>query len=244
MLKQLYNDYEIWKGIRQAKKCRKLHLAPPPICTFEYRVEGIDGKIKTKYRQMTHSYTRNFLNFMCMNSILEPHHSVYTTYSDGSLRLRQTSGSLQSTNNGRVPCINASGSSTSGEHLAAFRGSLNSNAFGIVVGTDDTPESIDDYRMEGLVANGSGAGQLQYQLQVEGTATFNAANKLWNKDWVRSFFNYSGGPITIKEIGCYMYAGTSFQIMCFIRDVLSSPITIDDGEKLTISYDFKYIVSN
>ena len=48
---------------------------------------------------MTHSYTRNFLNHMCMNSILEQHRTIHTTYADGSLRTRRTSGTLGTTSN-------------------------------------------------------------------------------------------------------------------------------------------------
>ena len=123
---------------------------------------------------------------------------------------------------------------------------MNNTNIGIVVGTDNTVESIDDYRMVALVLNGTAAGQLQYQAQLQGVATFNAVSKMWSKEWTRSFHNIGGGAITIREIGCYKYISstTTLNALCTIRDVLASPITLNTGEKLTITYTFNYIVSN
>lgn len=249
MLRQLYNDVEIWRAERLARKTRKLHLAPPPICVFEYKVQDIEtDKLIKKYRQSTHSYTRNYLNFLATNVLFCA--PPGTTYEDGSLKNKQVSGTMYPatsvkayvlqnpwTESGHVESVN----------FGIFGNTGDANR-GIVIGTSSTAESLNDFALGAKIANGTAAGQFNYQLTVKDDPIFNAPSKKWSRDWTRSFHNNSGGSITVNEIGVQTTFGfesgtPASYITCILRDVLSSGIVVGAGQKLTITYRFSYIVA-
>lgn len=128
----------------------------------------------------------------------------------------------------------------------------NDDSFGIVVGTGNTPPVINDYAMQTKVANGIGAGQLQYGGVTFGLPTSNVSTSHFTV--TRNFANASGNPITIYEIGLYVkgdnplpWMGTrgnsSFRYnFCTIRDVISAGIMILNGETLTINYRQQCVV--
>lgn len=106
--------------------------------------------------------------------------------------------------------------------------------FGIVVGTGDTAVTISDYALEALIAEGSGAGQLNYQ------ATAFAGNVQDGDTWYftvqRVMNNNSGGAITVKEWGLYGKMGPTPYYVCLIRKVLDTPVEVADLAALTATF--------
>jgi len=69
---------------------------------------------------------------------------------------------------------------------------------GVMIGTGTTAVSIDDYALETLINHGTGAGELQYSLNVYGYPSTTATTAKFIIS--RTFTNGSGNNITIEEI--------------------------------------------
>jgi len=124
-----------------------------------------------------------------------------------------------------------------GEDDSNFRMESHNSYTGIMCGTGDTPVAIDDYQLEALIANGSGAGQLQnVAMAIIGDVALDGSSAKFVVS--RSPLNWSGGDITVKEIGiyCAMYVPPSAYYMCAVRDVLETPLLVPDGGGITVDY--------
>lgn len=106
---------------------------------------------------------------------------------------------------------------------------------GIVVGTDNTPVTIDDYKLGAQVTLAGGwqhyPASYDTPAVVGNTCSFNVT---------RMIVNNTGGPVEIKEIGGYIEGKTWY--FCGIRDVLGSPVTVPDGGSITVTYTMKITV--
>lgn len=121
--------------------------------------------------------------------------------------------------------------------IMGVRALVNVTTYGTLVGTGDTAVANTDYAMETLIADGSGAGQLQYlpntvlAVQDDGTtSTFQIT---------RSFTNESGSAITVKETGLVCVSediGSANHYFLLVRDVLSSSEVVADGQTLAVDY--------
>jgi hypothetical protein len=122
----------------------------------------------------------------------------------------------------------------------------NDDSYGIVVGSGNTPPTINDFALQTKVANGVGAGQLQYGGVTFGLPTSNLTTSHFTV--TRNFANASGNPIAIYEIGLYVKgnaplpwlnnrgSSSSRYNFCTIRDVIVAGISILNGETLTVNY--------
>jgi hypothetical protein len=111
-------------------------------------------------------------------------------------------------------------------------------AYGIVVGTSDTPVTRDDYKLGSQITHGSGSGQLMYSAMSIDAPVAYGTGYLFRT--MRVFTNNSGADITVKEIGLYIYNGVYY--FCIIRDVLTTPVTIPNGYSWTVRYNFYFVV--
>ena len=114
--------------------------------------------------------------------------------------------------------------------------------FGIVVGTGTTAESNTDYALATQIAQGTGSGQLDY-----GAHSFTVPTVVGsNVDLLvsRTFTNSSGASITIREIGIYCESrvSTAYYYFCILRDVLTTPAAVANGEILTVQYTIRTTV--
>jgi hypothetical protein len=114
-------------------------------------------------------------------------------------------------------------------------GSATDASYGIVVGTDDTAETWNDYALGAQISHGAGAGQLEYALQ--NSPGFSGNKTITHS---RSFTNNSAGTVTIKEVGLIFYTSVnSFSEtnkVLYARDVLGTPVDVDNGEIITVNY--------
>lgn len=242
MIKQLLNNLEIKKAERYMSKCRKHHLTSPCMAVFDCKVEDINGDIKSKYRQLSHSYTRNFHNFLLQNALIIPSGSntAYPSFGEGNIRLRDVNAvivSLAAT----AFCWNNVSTSAGNVNLAFVSGAGNAT-YGVVVGTGNTAENLNDYILESKIGEGIGVGQLNHQIMVRDNLIYNPLTDTFSIDFTRAFHNNSGATITIRELGIYVRASVvaTQYIYCMIRDVLPTPIEVPTGQKVTITYRFSY----
>jgi len=112
---------------------------------------------------------------------------------------------------------------------------------GIVVGSGTTAVTPTDTKLETKIAHGTGSGQLVYlgcglkPVAISGSDAY--------VDLVRFFENQSGGNVTINEVGIYAIGASQQWGFCICRDVLSSSITVADGQLLKVRYRIKVTAS-
>jgi hypothetical protein len=126
-----------------------------------------------------------------------------------------------------------------GSQLWQINAAAGSSAYGIVVGTSDTPVTRDDYRLGSQISHGTGTGQLTYgAVSIDAPITYGTGYLI---RIIRVFTNNSSADVTVKEIGLYSYWAGSYYF-CIIRDVLSTPVTIPSGYSWTVRYNFYFVV--
>ena len=115
---------------------------------------------------------------------------------------------------------------------------------GIVVGTSASPFDKDPDTQPTLVAiidNGSGSGELEWTNTSIDEPTSDAASGSFTLR--KTFVNDSGGDITIAEVGLYGFINNDVDddtdTLMLTRSVLSSTITLSDGEGVEIVLTFE-----
>lgn len=101
------------------------------------------------------------------------------------------------------------------------------NGFTLFVGTGDTAETAEDYKLANAV-----------ELAVTGASCLHADN---GKTFVtRTFQNNTESAVTIKEVGLYVFRcignQANNQIVMIGRKVLETPVTINVGDVYTFTY--------
>jgi len=131
----------------------------------------------------------------------------------------------------RTPNLN----SGNGQYCTVL-GGAGSTTDGIVLGSNNTAPTTSDFVINTLIAQGVGAGQLQYAAGSTGFAAIVGANV--DYDMIRSMTNGSGGDVIVREIaiyGLFVYAGPVNGRFCLVRDVVAD-ITVANGQTITITY--------
>lgn len=110
-----------------------------------------------------------------------------------------------------------------------------STPYGIVLGTNNTPVTADDYKLNTLIVAGSAASQLNYWPQTNTAVVTDATTSSFRQD--RMFQNATAGTITVKELGFYsLYINTTFAF-CLCRDIIADPGTdITAGQYMFVHY--------
>ena len=133
------------------------------------------------------------------------------------------------------------GVGTSGNNFKMNAG-VENTAMGIVIGTSNTPVAISDYRMGALIAQGFGAGQMDYMAMVINASV--VADPNCDFFVSRQMANNSGGLITVRESGIYVMMERSLSPFtaaygCGVRDVFGTPQDVPDGGGITIEYTLR-----
>ena len=191
---------------------------------LEWTVTGKDGEVREHRTLKSKSYVGQFFDLLIvqMNSVTE---LVPATIRD--------TGNID-----REICVSS--------FNFACNAVANTDSYGIQVGTGNTAPTIDDCKLQTPIANGSGAGQLQYGGVTFGLPTSDAVQSHFTV--TRNFSNQSGNPITVYEIGLVVkgdipepwqvsktYSAVQYNFLT-IRDVIAAGISILNGETLTVNY--------
>ena len=109
---------------------------------------------------------------------------------------------------------------------------------GIVVGTGTTAVAIDDYKIETIIAHGTGSGQLDY-----GASTVTSYESA-SEDYVlcqRVFTNLNAASLSVTESGIYV-KNKSDCCFCIARDIFASAYALANGDTLTVQYFIKVVL--
>jgi len=193
-----------------------------PEMYIEIEVKDKNNKIIRKQKEKAHSWVGNFIKALC--AILR---------TDSVFKIREYVTAVDGTTLG-LPNIN-SGS----DPLMYVEANEKEGAYGIVIGSGDSPVNIDDYDLDTKISHGDEAGKMHYNATtVESTAKINNG---YIFRIIRTFTNNSGGDITVKEIGIIAKHRENKYLIA--RDVLSSPVTVPNGATLTVRYIISYSIS-
>jgi hypothetical protein len=192
-----------------------------PKAVIEYEVRDKNGKLIQKGKFPAKSWVGNIIRLL--NALWK----VWASTSTASCYYILTPSVLiDTTGTARYLSIDCGATGTYGGAAPAGETSA-----GILVGTSDTPVSLGQYNLLGLIPHGSGSGQLNYGATVVEDLTTDTA---YYFRIIRTFTNNSGASITVREIGLFIKIRP--QNFMFARDVLSSPITVPNGSTLTLRY--------
>lgn len=176
-------------------------------------------------------FTRNMIGKMTMTS--SSNAKVYRLTSNDMLgRGGNTNSNSGTTNNGALTYHETASTSTSNWYY-----------FGIVLGTGTTAPTINDYKMESYIPEGT----LSY---TGSSLTLPLTNGEWANNGTFSLTqtvaNNTENSVTVTELGIYNAgaSGTTANCMLLTRDVIS-PVTIQPNETKTfiISWDLADILN-
>lgn len=189
---------------------KRLHLPIPALVGFwlEVGVWDAKGRLIHQQRQLSRSPVKQFLQALLSQFNI----------SIGAV-VKDTSGTLRSLMTAYIQVM-----ATAGEDL-----------WGLVLGTDNTPVDILDYKLVAQILEGAGAGQLLHQA-CNFDADVTVADPDCTFDSWRNFNNNSGASITVKETAIYAKITTYY--FCIVRDV-PAQIVVPNGGGCYIKYTAK-----
>ena len=189
-------------------------------------VRDKDGKIIKKYKQKSHSPTANFIGIMLPTTYYNEVQQCWT--------ITTTSNSTFSYGYNCNWTVYPSNQSNYPSYIQ-----------NIIVGSGTQSNPYSAYNLASPIANGSGTGQLLYSsLNIPTGITINGSQAYFIIS--QSYANQSGGTITISEVGIILNLyvaiinltsfGNGSVLMWY--DVLSSPISVGNGQSVIIYYTF------
>jgi len=193
-----------------------------------YTVSDKSGKIKTQKTELGHSFLQNFIIALF---------GFFARYHCPDDDLVDTGGTSRTGS----PTYSTSGPAYSDEVFDCNAPSTNDD-FGVLIGTDDTAVDIADYALGAKIIEGSGSGQMNYGSHSTVSPVSDVGNTYSYAGITRTISNNSGASITVKEVGLVWssYWDTSAtRYFLLLREVLGSPISVADGEILTVTIRVK-----
>lgn len=240
-MKHTYYDSE---NLAQARALHdeaiRLHLAPPPIVTWEAKIFDPSGEQVEEILAKSNSYTRNALNAIACQATWVARYWFNGTnligpgFEDGKIGGKNIDGTVNANDPGSFQQYYAATYVLTGETYFSFR-----------AGYSDSAESIDSYVLGSEFGSGSGINQLTLGTSARASVWDNT-NKKFVTTYSRQFTNAYGSSQTIREIGLFMSAmyGTGSQTLNLVlRDVLASPITLTSGQSVILSYQLEATVA-
>jgi len=194
--------------------------------TLTIIVRDKDGNIIKRHKQKSHSPTANFIGIMLPVSYYNEVQQCWT--------LTTTSNSTLSYG---YNCDWTFYPNTANNHPVSIQN--------IMVGSGSQSNPYSAYNLALPIANGSGTGQLLYSSVSTPTGiTINGNQAYFIIS--QSYVNQSGATITISEVGIIINmvatkpASPSNEVGSILTwyDVLSSPISVGNGQSVVIYYTF------
>lgn len=230
----MLNSIEEKKFAELRALCRELGVPPPPEIFIGFKVHDRAGKLIFDNRQRGHSWTRNFYNMQFAFMPGAPGGGS-NNFGAGYMSAKRSTGTLDYSTSYSVD-------KTSSNILNyGIINAATDASKGIVVGTDETAFSAEQYTLGALCAAGNGSGQLAYQAMSAPTIAYTAGTKTWKTTLARIINNNSGGSITVKETGLYgiyaAFSNSASYTQMIERSVLSPTVAVANGAQLTVTYE-------
>ncbi len=120
-----------------------------------------------------------------------------------------------------------------------FVAAANEDYIGIVIGTGIAAVTVDDYKLDSQIMQGTGSGQMRHLASTPGWPSVAGSNCDFLTS--RTFLNNSGSSIMVRESGiyCRVKGPTYYGYACIVRDVLATPQDVPDGGSITIDYTLR-----
>jgi len=195
-------------------------------------VKDKEGNVIKRYKQKSHSPTANFIGLMLP--------LTWYNQTGNSWLITNTSNSTT----GYKPFV--SGTSV-GIFYPNNQYNWNTYLVGIFIGSGSNSNPYSAYNLNAPISNGSGTGQLLYSsISTPTSITINGSQAYFIIS--QAYANQSGGTITISEVGIIINLNISnmastcsykaFGNSLIWYDVLSSPISVANGQSVVIYYTF------
>ena len=210
---------------------QELHV-PIPEAFWELEVRDKDGKVIQRHRQRSHSWTRNAYNALFTQ--LAGKDADDTTFGAGLLSLKDTAGSVKY---GPYPFTYGQ-YGVDGANMAGYRAVAANDDKGILVGSGTNPESFEDYALQTLITNGTGAGQLSYVQSEPHNISYDTPTRVLQNQLVRYFNNNSGGDIGVNEVALVnsMQQPGAWPRFVVSHDKLATTVTVPNTGQLKVTY--------
>jgi len=219
------NDLYIPKDVKEDIDYQKSFSA-----TLTIIVRDKDGNVIKRYKQKSHSPTANFIGLMIP--------LTWYVNTGNSWTFKNTSNSTFSYESSIAMPGFGMGYPCSGSNH-------NDYIVNILVGSGSQSNPYSAYNLNAPISNGSGTGQLLYSsISTPTSITINGSQAYFIIS--QSYANQSGGTITISEVGIITYLNftsttnttTTPGNTLMWYDVLSSPISVGNGQSVVIYYTF------
>jgi len=228
-------DLKEERKYRQLRKLgQELHI-PMPEAFLTLEVFDKNGRLIQRHHQRSHSWTRNAYNLLLL--FMGKRAGNDSTFGAGFLNYKDTGGLVKyySTVLWQGGYVYSTTNPYPIESAGyGFRGQVATTTNGILVGSGTNAESFEDYALQTLIANGTGAGQLSYVLSELAVASYEAGTKTWTITLVRYMNNNSGGNVSVNEVA--LNSGEMGGTACYTRDKLGSTVTIPNTGQLKVTY--------
>lgn len=106
-------------------------------------------------------------------------------------------------------------------------GALNDTTFGILIGSGDTPVTLEDYALEAQITTNVAHALQSFALENPNAST-------WRISISRTFTNNTGAVLHIKEVAIYTSNYTSYVSACLERTLYA--VDVPDGYPVTFQY--------
>ncbi|MBA7714384.1 hypothetical protein ES703_123406 [subsurface metagenome] len=217
---------------RLRKLAEELHI-PIPEAFLTLEVFDKDGRLIQKHRQRSHSWTRNAYNALFSN--LASVNMSDSTFGAGKLSGKDTGGTVRYGAEGAIiaGAVDWNYQVTS----YGFRAAAANDDHGILVGSGVNAESFEDYALQTLIVEGTGADQLNYATSEIPDISYVDTTETHNL--VRYCNNNSGGNVSVNEVALvcsYDTFGSSYVKILMSRDKLGATITVPDTGQLKVTY--------
>lgn len=193
-----------------------------------------DSNLVQEHSQRSHSWVRNAYNMLF--SQMAGKNGSDSTFGAGLLSIKDTGATIRYGGRGIALAYNSDLDTGVNQ---GYRAAAGDATHGIQVGIGTNAESFEDYVLQTLVADGTGAAQLSYVLSSAHSITYTAGTKVLKNDLVRYFNNNSGGSIVIAEVAITLMGaagGTATYEWVNSRDLLGATVTVADTGQLKATY--------
>lgn len=173
--------------------------------------------------------------FEC-NSWLKQWADILSTMMGSGASGDSTAGVVDTGGTGRTVEQAATGLASEGPRMNAAAGD---ETLGVQLGTGVTAVDRDDNALVALIAEGAGAGQLNYLIQAFSLRVEIAGGFRFSLE--RQVNNNSGGTITVQEIGLvtlHRIAGPSTALFLILRDLVTEAIPTTESRIFRYHMDF------
>ena len=210
---------------------KKLHILPSPALSFQIDSLDSDGNVTERIISKSNSFTRNAAVCMIMMSGAAQGGGGSVLYQDGCVAVKTASS-------GSVILMDTYGLN-SNTSLGGFDSGTSAQT-SLRVGTSSQAETKDDFKLISEILQGTtAAGSLNHSTTMATGPIYDAGAGVIYTLYSRTLSNITSSPITIREIGMYRYVFKAGTFLLWCRDVLATPITINQGETKSVAYTIK-----